>query len=138
MKCKCINCQNFYFDSGCPNYSDVTPGDGWSIGCILSLWNLSGMDATQEQFVNNINGNRECSYFEKVNKKNTVQKDFPSLNEKRLLQYIESVYILKNNYDDINICMKIQCKHLHDKQCNKFKCEEIVKNYLYLLPQQKD
>ena len=32
----CVVCKHFVFDPGCPDWSDVTPGDDWSMQC--SVW----------------------------------------------------------------------------------------------------
>lgn len=47
----CIMCQHWFFSTGCPDYSEHTPGEDWSSGCAVTdngvyKWSLQGFSCS--------------------------------------------------------------------------------------------
>jgi hypothetical protein len=41
----CYECTHFYFTTGYPDLSDVTPGEDFAMGCGKDIWSLRGDSA---------------------------------------------------------------------------------------------
>jgi hypothetical protein len=64
MKNKCINCKNWYFNSGCSDFSDQTPGYDFSFECLKNHWDFSNNTLLKTNDVRNIlNKIRECKDY---------------------------------------------------------------------------
>ena len=60
----CIFCKYCFYDPGCVDWSDVTPGDQAELGCVRGHWLLSGYDITSGVYAEAIFSGQDCPDFE--------------------------------------------------------------------------
>ena len=62
----CLECKHWQFDAGYPDYSEVTPGEDWSMECCKLHFRLSGFDISEKEFRATMTRAGECTDFEAV------------------------------------------------------------------------
>ena len=61
----CIFCTYFNFDLGCPDFSDVTPGDPVEIECMKGKWRMGQYEEdAQIKYRKKIRMAKDCPLFE--------------------------------------------------------------------------
>ena len=65
----CINCQHWYFLTGEPGYSEVTPGCEASTGCDKGHWTLRPYHDSQKQYRSHLLSAISCKDFEPIYQK---------------------------------------------------------------------
>lgn len=60
----CVNCIHWRWSSGHPDYSDMTPGTGWSSDCRKQHWSMDGWDVSEQTFRENMRTARRCADYE--------------------------------------------------------------------------
>lgn len=66
MPKKCLLCKYWEFYGGSPEYSDYTPGDNWSMGCLQKVWICEGDYLTISEFRQCMNHAKDCNYYTEV------------------------------------------------------------------------
>jgi len=46
----CVNCVHWEFHAGTPDWTERTPGEGWSMECKKKHYSIWGCDTTEDQF----------------------------------------------------------------------------------------
>ena len=64
----CLECGNWWFNPGCSDYSDVTPGEDWELNCNKGHFRMSGFDITQEEFREKLLLANKCEDFKQFKK----------------------------------------------------------------------
>lgn len=64
MEKLCIMCKHFYFESGHPGYSEVTPGYDATIGCHKNLITIDLMEDTTESYRKTLLTAESCPEYE--------------------------------------------------------------------------
>ena len=64
MEKLCLFCKEFYFDSGSPGYSELTPGWDSTMECLKRHWELDNYDDTTETFRGKLLKAGACDDFE--------------------------------------------------------------------------
>jgi hypothetical protein len=60
----CWFCRHFYYNEFIPDYSELTPGEEWSIGCRKNMWEFSSSRDGQAEFAAAIMFAEKCPHFE--------------------------------------------------------------------------
>lgn len=60
----CIECTQWNFDTGCSDYSDVTPGESWSMWCQKDHYHIGGLITDQEDLRDALRTAENCKDFE--------------------------------------------------------------------------
>jgi len=64
-KYKCLDCKFCVFDSGCPAYSEYTPGESAEFKCEMGHWDVSDkMNVGKDKIVGFLNKGSTCKDFE--------------------------------------------------------------------------
>ncbi len=61
----CVFCKHFYFDMGCPGYSEATPGYGATISCNKNYWEMDNYGSLEE-YREHIIAAKKCKDYEQV------------------------------------------------------------------------
>lgn len=62
----CWFCRHFDYDQGSPGYSELTPGEEASIGCLKDKWRFNFYHDDQAAFAAAIQYARKCDEFDLV------------------------------------------------------------------------
>ena len=62
----CVFCKFWYFESGSPHYSDLTPGYDAHIGCSKDYWELDQSFDSEEDYRRKMLSAGSCADFEMV------------------------------------------------------------------------
>ena len=60
----CIHCSHWYFHSGYSDWSEVTPGENWSMGCSKDHFLIGGEDSIEGELRKELMRARDCKDFE--------------------------------------------------------------------------
>ena len=58
----CLFCRCFYMDTGHPAFSDVTPGDDFTLECMMGVWEV-GDSLSQDDFRHIMDTGLTCRFF---------------------------------------------------------------------------
>ena len=59
----CWGCKNFTYATGCPSYSEYTPGENFRISCEFNRWTFDPHSTSQEDFEKIINYAQKCDRY---------------------------------------------------------------------------
>jgi len=62
----CLFCKQFYFDPGCPDWSDITPGEDAEMGCNLYHMHMTLSNENLESYRSKIQTAKTCKDYEQV------------------------------------------------------------------------
>jgi hypothetical protein len=63
----CLFCKHFYFSTGDPGYSDMTPGEDMHILCLKVYWYIDNYEDTTETYRQKLLTAKMCKDFEWYN-----------------------------------------------------------------------
>jgi hypothetical protein len=59
----CMLCKNFYLSCAEPDWSDVTPGNAFSMCCGKSMWNFDSFEITALELHEFLSKAETCNHF---------------------------------------------------------------------------